>query len=94
MRLVDGLEPPIVIGGDLNEFPDGPAARILAGLGWDAWTRIGFSTGETYPASDPSARIDYLFTSREVRVERAMVPKSAMIRTASDHLPVVVDLDL
>jgi endonuclease/exonuclease/phosphatase family metal-dependent hydrolase len=84
----------VVVGGDLNERPDRGAAAILAGIGWDAWTRIGFSTGETYPSAEPQARIDYVFVSREVRVDRAYVPTTGALRAASDHLPVVADLTL
>lgn len=92
LRLVRRLEEPVLVGGDLNEPPDLGAAAVLGEIGWDAWTRMGFSTGETFPATEPHARIDYLFTSRDVRVERAFVPTSAALRSASDHLPVVVDL--
>jgi endonuclease/exonuclease/phosphatase family metal-dependent hydrolase len=52
-------------------------------------------TGETFPATDPTARIDYLFVSQEWKVERALVP-SVMpeARIASDHLPLVAELRL
>lgn len=92
MTLVATLDPPIVIGGDLNESPGKAAAEVLAGLGSDAWTRMGARAGETFPAAEPRHRIDYVFTSREVRVEGISVPGGAASRTASDHLPVVADL--
>jgi endonuclease/exonuclease/phosphatase family metal-dependent hydrolase len=92
--LARGLDGPIVIGGDGNETPDGRAMSFLADRFWDAWRAAGDGAGETFPSSDPSARIDYLFVSEEVRVDRAETPGSEPVRAASDHLPVVADLTL
>jgi endonuclease/exonuclease/phosphatase family metal-dependent hydrolase len=93
--LARGLEGPVLIGGDCNETPDGRAMTFLGERFWDAWLLGGDVTGETFPATDPTARIDYLFVSQEWRVERALVP-SVMpeARIASDHLPVIVELRL
>ena len=93
--LAAGLDGPIVIGGDCNEAPDGRAMAFLADRFWDAWLLGGNVSGETFPAEDPTARIDYLFVSEEVKVERVLVP-SVMpeARSASDHLPVVAELTL
>ena len=62
---------------------------------WDAWLLGGDVAGETFPATEPTARIDFLFVSEEVKVERVLVP-SVMpeARVASDHLPVVAELRL
>jgi endonuclease/exonuclease/phosphatase family metal-dependent hydrolase len=93
--LAAGLDGPILVGGDCNESPDGRAAAFLADRFWDAWLLGGDVSGETFPAGDPTARIDYLFVSEGVKVERVLVP-SVMpeARTASDHLPVVAELTL
>ncbi len=92
--LARGLDGAIVIGGDGNETPDGRAMSFLADRFWDAWIAAGDGPGETFPSSDPSARIDYLFASEELRVDRVEVPGSDPVRAASDHLPVVADLTL
>ena len=91
--LVRGLPGPIAIGGDLNELPDGRAVEFLAERFWDAWLLGGDAFGETFPAADPTARIDYLFVSEGVRVERVLVPDGEAA-TASDHRPVVAELTL
>lgn len=91
MRGIDG---PLLIGGDLNESPDARAARFLARRFWDAWLLAGDVAGETFPADEPTARIDYLFVSEGVRVERAMVPPTPDARVASDHRPVVAEVTL
>jgi len=80
---------PVVLMGDLNAPPDAPELqplfRDLADAGHQA---VGPS--DTYPADAPSKRIDYVLVSPQVRVLGSQV-----IRTrASDHLPVVADLEI
>ncbi|RVX42663.1 endonuclease/exonuclease/phosphatase family metal-dependent hydrolase [Nonomuraea polychroma] len=81
-------EEPVVLAGDLNARPDAPEIRALSETLTDAWPRAGRGDGYTYPATGPNARIDYVFTSPDVRVESAAVVQS----DASDHLPLFVDL--
>jgi endonuclease/exonuclease/phosphatase family metal-dependent hydrolase len=89
------LGDPALIGGDLNEPPDGRTVRELRARFADAWELAGGEGGETFPAARPVARIDYLFVSPGIRVERALVPAALPeARRASDHLPLVVDLAL
>jgi endonuclease/exonuclease/phosphatase family metal-dependent hydrolase len=89
-----GLPEPVLIGADVNEDPEGKAASWLAGRLWDAWTRAGEGAGETFPSRDPTARIDFLFASEGVSVDRAHVLDTAQAKAASDHLPLAVDLEL
>lgn len=89
-----GLDGAVLIAGDLNETPDGRAASFLGERFWDAWLLGGDAVGETFPATDPTARIDYLFVSEGLRVERMLVPGDEDARSASDHRPVVAELDL
>lgn len=89
------LEGAVLLGGDLNELPDGRAVGALRERFADAWSVAGGDGGETFPAAEPRARIDYLFASAGVRIERALVPAVLpAARRASDHLPLVVDLAL
>ena len=85
---------PVVVGGDLNERPDGRAVGYLAERFRDAWLLGGDVDGETFPADEPTARIDYLFVSDDVAVERVIVPPGPDARMASDHRPVVAELTL
>lgn len=80
---------PIVIGGDLNAIPEERAPAWLADRYWDAWAVAGTGEGATFPAGDPTARIDYVFASTGLTVEAVAVGKAP---DASDHLPVVADL--
>jgi endonuclease/exonuclease/phosphatase family metal-dependent hydrolase len=85
---------PLVIGGDLNERPDGRAVGYLSERLRDAWLLGGDVDGETFPADEPTARIDYLFVSEGIAVERVIVPPGPDAREASDHRPVVAELTL
>jgi endonuclease/exonuclease/phosphatase family metal-dependent hydrolase len=85
------VKSPTVLGADLNEGPTGAAARWVAERFYDAFAQAGEGSGETFPAEQPTARIDYVFVSDELRVERAWVPDIARV---SDHRPVVADVDL
>ena len=92
--LTRGLKGPVLIGGDCNETPDGKAMGFLSERFWDAWLLGGDVAGETFPAKDPTARIDFLFVSEGIVVERVLVPSGPSARAASDHLPVVGELTL
>jgi len=83
---------PVVLGGDLNETPERRAAGLLAERFGDAWVAAGDGAGETFPASDPTARIDYVFVSEGIEVESARVASDDEARRASDHRPLVGEL--
>jgi endonuclease/exonuclease/phosphatase family metal-dependent hydrolase len=89
--LLSGHHQPVVLGGDFNESPDGPAASWIGERYWDAFANVGEADGLTFPSADPRARIDYVFVSAGLRVERAWVAGGA---DASDHLAVVAEVDL
>jgi endonuclease/exonuclease/phosphatase family metal-dependent hydrolase len=93
-ELVRDVGTPVVIGGDLNERPDGGAVAYLAERYRDAWLLGGDVDGETFPADEPTTRIDYLFVSEGIVVERVIVPPGPDAREASDHRPVVAELTL
>jgi len=94
IALVDHVGAPIVAGGDLNEKPDGRAVGLLSERFRDAWLLGGDADGETFPAEEPTARIDYLFVSEGMVVERVLVPPGPVAREASDHRPLVAELTL
>jgi endonuclease/exonuclease/phosphatase family metal-dependent hydrolase len=93
-ELVRGLHTPAIVAGDLNEFPDGKAVTLLGTRFRDAWLLAGDADGGTFPADEPSARIDYLFVTEGIRVERTVVPGGPDVRGASDHRPVVAVVTL
>lgn len=90
--LVAGTEPPVLVGGDLNESPDAPAVSWVAERLWDAQGLAGEGPGLTFPSPEPRARVDYLFVSEGIRVERCWVGAGPEFTEASDHLPVFADV--
>jgi endonuclease/exonuclease/phosphatase family metal-dependent hydrolase len=86
--LLEGATQPVVVGADLNASLDEPGPRALAGQLTDVWAQVGDGDGATFPATGPTARIDYLFVGPGVRALRAWTAGG----TVSDHLMVVADL--
>ncbi|MFI2753564.1 endonuclease/exonuclease/phosphatase family protein [Cellulomonas sp. P22] len=88
---IDELSGPLVVLGDLNERPDGPAWARLARHGRDA---AETAPAPTFRAPAPRHRIDAVLVSPELGVRGVRVLRDAAARRASDHLPVVADLDV
>ena len=87
-----GVRGPLVVGVDVNEGPEGTAARWISERLFDAFAIAGDGDGLTFPAKAPSARIDYIFA--RTQVTRSWVSGAANVRSASDHLPVVADVEV
>ncbi|TDD65786.1 metal-dependent hydrolase [Jiangella aurantiaca] len=78
----------VVLLGDLNARPEAPEIQALVDELVDTWEAAGVGDGNTYPAEDPNARIDYVLTSDDVIVRTAAVVST----DASDHLPAKADV--
>jgi endonuclease/exonuclease/phosphatase family metal-dependent hydrolase len=87
------VKDPIIIVGDFNDDPAGSAYKLMLSKFDDAWIRSGArESGLTYPADKPEKRIDYIFTRQSDGIK---AKKSWVVSTlASDHLPVMVELQL
>jgi endonuclease/exonuclease/phosphatase family metal-dependent hydrolase len=81
---------PVVLAGDLNAVPEAAELAPLRSMFADAWTRAGEGPGFTIPVEAPDRRIDYVLTSPEIGARSAAV----IATDASDHLPVVADLEI
>jgi endonuclease/exonuclease/phosphatase family metal-dependent hydrolase len=86
LAAIDG---PVIAGGDLNEGPGGGAWRTVA----DGFVTTP-SAALTFPATLPRHRLDALFVTPDIAVERYEAIDSDLARRASDHLPVLADLSL
>jgi endonuclease/exonuclease/phosphatase family metal-dependent hydrolase len=88
---------PAVLVGDLNATPAEQSMRKLFALLRDAWTIRDGTAGFTFPASprrDGARRIDYVFVSRDITVSSVEVPVNQDTRMASDHYPVLAEIQL
>ena len=86
---LSAVEGPLIVAGDLNEGPGGGAWRMVEdGLSSPA------DSAPTFPASLPARRIDGIFVSTDIKIEKYEVVDDERALSASDHLPVVADLVL
>lgn len=83
---------PLVMGGDFNDFPPGPVTSTLRNRLHDAGARIPQS--RTFPSWRPLLRLDRVYLSPSVRVHSCRVERGAPFRVASDHLPLVVEIEV
>jgi endonuclease/exonuclease/phosphatase family metal-dependent hydrolase len=82
---------PAVLMGDFNARPGWAQIDMLLDAGWvDSWLEAGIGEGFTSSAANPEHRIDFVFHTGDIDAVDAGVLNS----TASDHFPVVVDLNL
>jgi endonuclease/exonuclease/phosphatase family metal-dependent hydrolase len=90
LEILDSIEEPVVIGGDLNAHPDDTVPVAIARRYPDVWEGApdGKEQGSTFPSDEPIARIDYLFAGPALRPLRAWTAGG----TVSDHLMVIADL--
>lgn len=87
LRAVVPDEAPLVVGADVNEQAGEPAWDALAAGLVDA----GRELGATFPARAPRRRLDAVLVDPRLAVTSARLPASGPV---SDHLPVLVDLQL
>ena len=83
---------PVIVAGDFNDLPGSRTHVAMSARFEDAWLPLGAGDGHTYSSTEPRKRIDYVWLSRGagLRPLRIWVPES----DASDHLPVVADVEL
>jgi endonuclease/exonuclease/phosphatase family metal-dependent hydrolase len=85
-----------VLAGDFNSHPGSPVWQTLGADLDDAWERSPHGEEFTSTAANPYQRLDAVFVSRDVAVERAGVPVDLVtprdVAAASDHRPVLAVL--
>ncbi|NHC45627.1 endonuclease/exonuclease/phosphatase family protein [Motilibacter aurantiacus] len=92
---------PLVLAGDVNEPPGGPAWRLLHDAGLrDAYAAARWGEELTFSSASPRRRIDAVFASAGVTVERCGVPTvlegvdPGRLVAATDHRPLLAELQL
>ena len=80
---------PAVLLGDFNQWGNQTGAMKEFADGWHV-----LDTGRSFPSRRPIARLDRIVTSAEWGCLEQHVHHSSMAAQASDHLPIVAELEL
>ncbi|QDT61400.1 hypothetical protein SV7mr_39350 [Stieleria bergensis] len=87
------LKGPVVLCGDFNATPNAPAHRAITRCLQDLHEVAPGPTTATWFSHRPLTRIDHVFASDEVIATHAEVIASDLAKIASDHLPLVVEIE-
>jgi endonuclease/exonuclease/phosphatase family metal-dependent hydrolase len=82
---------PLILLGDFNARRRSVVYRMFTAKLRDAQLVLHKRARRTFPARVPMLRIDHIFCSGSVDVLGVEVPRSQLVCTASDHLPLVMD---
>jgi endonuclease/exonuclease/phosphatase family metal-dependent hydrolase len=86
---------PVILCGDFNARPTSAVCRLLRGRLDDAQTRLGGRRSRgTFFGRFPATRIDHVFVDPGLTVVDIEVPSTEYLRLASDHLPLIVELQI
>lgn len=88
---------PCIVGGDFNDWRNLLHAALLGVLEFRCATERGTHDHRcirTYPSFSPAGGLDRVYVRGPLRVLAARRCRLGVSRVASDHLPVIVDLDL
>lgn len=86
---------PVVFAGDTNDWRNRLVRGAVSAAGFVSPTcDVRTSGPATFPSTEPVAAIDKVFVRGHVRALRATASRLALARLASDHLPVLVELEL
>jgi endonuclease/exonuclease/phosphatase family metal-dependent hydrolase len=84
----------LVLCGDFNAGPLSPLYFLLRRRLRDAQRGPGRRARATFPSRFPLLRLDHVWLGQGLSADAVHVPRDALARMASDHLPIVVDLSL
>jgi endonuclease/exonuclease/phosphatase family metal-dependent hydrolase len=86
---------PEILCGDFNAWHGSPVYRQVSHVLQDAQRAVAAHVPRrTWVGRYPMACIDHVFVGSRVRVAGIEVPTTELDRMASDHLPLIVDLEL
>jgi endonuclease/exonuclease/phosphatase family metal-dependent hydrolase len=80
-----------ILLGDFNATSGSGPLRRFTSRFRDAQALTPGRSLPTFPSLFPMLRIDHVFVGSAIQVSRVEVPATPLARTASDHLPLVVD---
>lgn len=83
---------PAILAGDFNFLSRSRAYAHVTSRLHDAQRLVQGRSEPTFPTRYPRFRIDYVFVSHSIRVDRIQAVRNDGSRIASDHLPLIADL--
>jgi endonuclease/exonuclease/phosphatase family metal-dependent hydrolase len=83
-----------ILCGDFNALPRSPVCRRIGALLRDCQIGHPERPRSTFFSRYPLGRIDHVFVESTVRVRTVEVPSTALTRVASDHLPLIAEIEL
>lgn len=90
----DAFTAPAVLLGDFNASPFSKTYRMLHSVIRDGQLGGTRPPTATYPSGFPFMRIDHVFLAGDIKVTSVESPYDARARVASDHLPLVLELEV
>lgn len=90
----EGFVGPAVLLGDFNALPVSQTYRMLTAVLRDAQDGRGKAPTATFPSGFPILRIDHVFLAGDITVTGVESPFDPRARAASDHLPLIVELEV
>jgi endonuclease/exonuclease/phosphatase family metal-dependent hydrolase len=84
----------LVIAGDMNDWTGILAGGMLRRMGMVCVTGVGVRASRTFPAWGPLGPLDRVFLRGGLRCTHHFTARLDLAREASDHLPVIADLQL
>jgi endonuclease/exonuclease/phosphatase family metal-dependent hydrolase len=85
---------PALVVGDMNDDPGSPVWTELTRSRVDAWAQAGTGAGLTASVREPRRRIDAVFVDPRLIVLSATVLDQPDVQMASDHKPLLVEIEL
>lgn len=92
-KIITSLTPhnlPTILVGDWNSRPNSKEVQKIKAILNDNHQLAGSNKGYTFPSKQAEARIDYIFTSSDIKVFNNQTIKTYV----SDHLPVISDIKI
>lgn len=84
----------VILAGDLNAIARSAAYKLLAAHLKDAQLQLKAKPRPTFPSRLPLLRLDHVFVGDGINVGDCTVHSSALARVASDHLPILAELEV
>lgn len=85
---------PKIVVGDFNEWTHGLASRLMGQAFEAARPRKLLRYPRTYPGVFPVLHLDHFYYDRRLRLTSFRVHRTRTALVASDHLPLVADLEM